>query len=179
MVNLRNLLINLTIVIAIVMTSFCSDLPAVAVTQELQIVSSDGYRVKTAFDYNQVDNSNAIAEQGSGATKAVNSMIVSFYNPDGEMMANYDNIVGGVVQGNYFEFNYDPKTQQLLGAIDLGGESAGEIYLKGDVEQGLHLIRVEASGEEVIMDNGQWTVIETFPSKSKTLHNTSRLINAN
>ena len=157
MPNSKKLVVKFTIVIAIVVTNICWILPAAAVTQELQIVSTDGYKVTTAFDYHETE-SETIAEQGRGATKAINSMIVSFYNPDGEIIASYDNIVAGVAQGNYFEFNYNPKTRQLLGGIDLGGESAGEIYFKGDVEQGLHLIRVDASGDEVIMDNGQWTI---------------------
>ena len=74
------------------------------------------------------------------------------------MIASYDNIVDGVVQGNYFEFNYDPDTQQLLGKVDLGGESPGEIYLKGDADNGLTLIMVEPTGEEKVMDHGEWEI---------------------
>ncbi|MEO1673758.1 MAG: hypothetical protein AAFR77_23775, partial [Cyanobacteria bacterium J06631_2] len=88
----------------------------------------------------------------------VDFLKVSFYSPDREMIASYDNIVDGVVQANYFEFHYDPATQQLLGEMDLGGESAGEIYLKGNVKQGLVLIEVEPSGEEKTMNSGKWAV---------------------
>ena len=165
MSNLRKLVVNLITGIAILAINFCWILPAAAVTQQMQIVSGDGYRVKTVFSYDEATKSKAaskpelaIAEKGKGTTQAIDSMTVSFFDSDGEMLASYDNIIDGTVQGNYFEFNYNPITQQLLGKIDLGGESAGEMYLKGDIEQGLHLIEVTASGEEEIMDNGQWTV---------------------
>lgn len=157
MLKLRKLVINLILVAPITIASICWSLPVAAVTQELQIVSSDGYRMEAAFDYHETE-SEAIAEQGKGATKAIDSMVVSFYEPDGEIIASYDNVVAGVAEGNYFKFSYDLKTQQVFGEIDLGGESAGEVYLKGNIGQGLHLVKVNAAGEEVTMDKGQWTV---------------------
>ena len=93
-----------------------------------------------------------IREHGQGKTEVIDSMKVSFYNPDGELIADYNNIVNGVVMSNYFEFSFDPATKQLSGSIDIGGESAGEIYLKGDANRELSLIEVNELGEEKAVD---------------------------
>ena len=121
---------------------------AIAVTQKLQLNTATQYRVEIVFDYDDANHPAIIHEQGKGRTKTVKSMKVSFYQPSGELIASYDNIIDGVAIGNYFEFNFEPETQQLTGNIDLGGEYPGEIYLKGEVDRELSLIKVEPSGEE-------------------------------
>ena len=109
--------------------------------------------MRTNFSYDETKkNTGAIAAQGKEANK-VDSLKVRFYDPDGEMIASYDNIVDGIIQNNYFEFNYDLNTRQLLGKVDIGGEVAGEIYLKGDVDQELSLIMIEPSGEKKVIDH--------------------------
>ncbi len=138
-------------VIAVII-SLCFISPATAITQKLQLNSATGYIVETTFSYNENQTPIVIKEKGLGKTNAIDSMKVSFYKPSRELIASYDNIVNGVSQGNYFEFNFDPKTQQLSGNIDLGGESIGEMYLKGEIEQRLSLIQVETTGEEKIID---------------------------
>ena len=152
MFNYQNVAVKLAASLAIVLIHLCYVLPANAVTQKLQINSDNGYRVETTFSYDAASHSGAITEQGKGATQAIDNLTVSFYDPSGSMIANYDNIVDGIAQGNYFEFNYDPATQKLLGEIDLGGEFVGEIYLKGNVDQELFLIMLKPSGEEVVID---------------------------
>jgi hypothetical protein len=122
--------------------------PVAAVTQELQFQTTSGYLVKTTFSYDQAGQPQMISEHGQGKTKFINSLEVSFYKPSGELMGNYNNIVNGIATGAYFEFNFTPATQQLSGNLDIGGESAGEIYLKGTAEQELFLIEVTESGIE-------------------------------
>ena len=126
--------------------------PATAVTQTLQLKGATGYLVKAQFSYNETQVSETIAEHGLGKTQVLDSLQVSFYAPSGEIIETYENIVDGVATGTYFEFNFDPVTQQILGNIDLGGESAGEMYLKGNIDRGISLIEVEASGEEKVID---------------------------
>ena len=121
---------------------------ALAVTQKLEFDTSVGYKVETIFSYDETQNPNKINEKGHGKTKVIDSMEVSFYKPSGELIASYRNVVDGVVKGNYFEFNFDPNTQQILGSLDIGGESAGEIYLKGEADRELSLIEVNDLGEE-------------------------------
>lgn len=136
--------------IALAIAALCFVSPVSAVTQELQFESQQGYRVETFFSYDAPIEK--IAERGAGQSNTVDSLKVSFYNPAGEAIASYNNIVDGVVRGDYFEFNYDLATERLQGAIDLGGESAGEMYLKGDADGNLSLIQIEESGAEIIID---------------------------
>ena len=157
MVNYQKLAVKLATAIAIALISSAWILPVNAVERNFELNSDRGYRLESNFSYEVVDNK-TIAERGKGKTQAIDSLQVRFYNPDGKMIASYDNIVDGMARGEYFEFNYDPNTQQLIGNLDLGGESAGEIYLKGNMEEGLSLIEVEPTGEEIEMDSGRWNV---------------------
>ena len=137
--------------IAIAIATLCFVPVANAVTQNLQFNSPKGYRIETSFSYDAA-NADMFAEHGRGKAKVLDSLKVSFYDPAGQAIASYDNIVDGTVRGDYFEFNYDPVTQQLKGELDLGGESAGEMYLKGEANGNLSLIWIEESGEERIID---------------------------
>jgi len=137
--------------IAIIICLGISD-QALAVTQKLQLDTATGYIVETVFSYDDANHPTMIHEQGKGKTKIVESMQVSFYQPSGKLIASYNNIVDGVAQGNFFEFSFEPKTQQLIGNIDLGGEFPGEIYLKGEADRRLSLIEVELSGKENEID---------------------------
>ena len=151
MLKFRNLAI-LAIVGIVIFANLCFPMTAIAITQDLQINSKVGYTVKARFSYDDTENTGVIKESGKGETQAIDSLVVSFYNPAGEMIASYNNIADGVATGDYFEFNFDPATQQLLGEIDLGGETAGEMYLKGEVDRELSLIEIDASGEEKAID---------------------------
>lgn len=147
MVNYQKYAVTFVTYLAIALTNFAWVFPAGALTQNLRIKSNTGYRVETVFSYDE-----------NRKTNILDSLQVDFYDPDGKIIASYDNIVDGIVQGKYFEFHYNQETQQLSGKLDLGGESAGDIYLKGNVEQELSLIMIEGTGEEKTIDNGQWTV---------------------
>jgi hypothetical protein len=125
--------------------------PATAITQKLQLYSTTGHIIKTTFSYDQTPDLTPIREQGAGKTQTLEALTISFYQPSGELIATYNNIVNGVVTDNYLEFNFDPATKKLLDNLDLGGELAGEMYLKGNVEEGLSLIEVTASGEEKVI----------------------------
>ncbi len=144
-----NLITNLAIAIAL---NLCFIFPASAITQKLQFNTTAGYVVETTFSYDEAQKPKIIKEHGHGKTEIIDSMKVSFYKPSGELIADYDNIVDGVVTGNYFEFNFDPVTQKLSGSLDIGGESAGEMYLKGEAKQELSLIEVNELGEEKAID---------------------------
>ena len=137
--------------VLIIFSSLCWIFPAFALTQQLEMNSTTGYTIKITFSYDE-QSLVTVSEHGTGTTNVLNSLTVSFYDPSGAMIASYDNIVDGVGQSDYLEFNYDPATQQLLGKIDFGGESTGEMYLKGEIDRELFLIKVEASGEERAID---------------------------
>lgn len=122
--------------------------PALATTQQLQFQTADGHKIKTTFNYDATQSQGLVREHGKGKTKTVESLQIDFYQASGELIAHYDNIVNGVSTGNYFEFSFDPATSQLSGSLDLGGESPGEMYLKGESDRDLWLIKVDQSGQE-------------------------------
>lgn len=159
MVNYQNFAVKLIAILAISLINLVEVIPAAATTENFQLNSFQGYRVETSFNYDETKNIDAIAkrerspiaEHGKKAS-LVDSIRVRFYNPDGKLIASYDNIVDGIIQNSYFEFNYDLNNQQLIGKVDLGGESAGEMYIRGDADQELSLVLIEPSGEERVID---------------------------
>ena len=147
--NFKQIIHTLLVMIA----SYSLMSPANAITQSIKLTSVHGYTVETTFSYDNINQvSTMIKEEGFGKTHVLDSMKVSFYEPSGELISSYENIVDGIAQGKYFEFNFDPVNQKLLGNIDLGGEIAGEMYLKGEAKQKLSLVKVEAIGVEKVID---------------------------
>jgi hypothetical protein len=143
-------IINLIVAIACLNCLIIS--PATAITQKYQWTGTKGYSATAIFSYDETKVSNIISEQGNGKTKRLQSLTVTFYNPQGKIMHEYQNVIDGIAQGNYFQFNFDPENQQIIDNIDLGGEVAGEIYLKGKIGDSLSLIEVKPSGVEKIVD---------------------------
>jgi hypothetical protein len=125
---------------------------AEAVTINFQWTGEKGYSAKIVFIYDEQVNSDQIIEEGRGMTEIIEDFTVSFYNPAGQSLGSYDNIKQGVSQFPYFKFNFDPQHQKVIGLIDLGGDSSGEIYLKGIVEENLKLFKIDQSGKETIYD---------------------------
>ena len=126
--------------------------PAMAMTQSFQWTGKTGYSAEGKFSYDENKVSRIIAEQGVGKTHDLQSLMVTFYNPEGKVIDSYQNVVSGVAEGNYFEFHFNPATQKLFGSIDVGGSLAGEMYLKGDIEGELALITIEPSGVDRTLD---------------------------
>ena len=125
---------------------------AEAVTMNFQWTGEKGYSAKIVFSYDEPLNFDQIIEEGRGKAKIIQDLTVSFYNPAGQFLGSYDNIKQGVSQFPYFKFNFDSQKQQVTGLIDLGGDSSGEIYLKGIVEENLKLFKIDQSGKETIYD---------------------------
>ena len=150
MFGVKKFLISLLIAIALNGNILNS---ALAITQDFQWASSKGYLVKGVFDYDEITASEIIAETGKGKTQQLKSLQLSFYNPHGTLIHTYNNVVDRIAQGDYFEFNFDTKTQQFVGNLDLGGEIAGDVYIKGKVDGKLNLIEIESGDRERILDS--------------------------
>jgi hypothetical protein len=125
---------------------------AEAITMNFQWTGEKGYSAKVVFSYDEQVNSDQIIEENKGKAKIIQNLTVSFYNPAGQSLGTYENIQKGVSQAPYFRFNFDPQQQQIIGSIDLGGDSSGEIYLKGIVQEKLKLFKIDQSGKETIYD---------------------------
>ena len=160
MSGLKNLLITLLITIFITAISgFMVDRPAEAMTQSFQWTGKAGYSARGRFSYDETEVFTTISEQGAGKTNILKSLIVTFYNPSGEPISTYENVVNGIASGNYFEFHFNPITQKLFGSIDLGGEFAGEMYLKGEVDRQLSSIEVDSSGIDRTVDKNLGAIL--------------------
>lgn len=127
-------------------------MPAEAITQIFQWTGSADYTVRGAFNYEKTKDEEIIAESGMGKAKRLNSFIVTFYSPSGEIMDRYEDVVKGEIEKEYFEFNFDTATQKAIANIDLGGEQLGELFLKGTMGNPLLLIEIQPSGKERILD---------------------------
>jgi hypothetical protein len=167
--------VALLIAIFLVLASGFIFIPdAEAVTVEFQWHGTTGYFAKGSFSYDEKTTPQIISEKGSGKTKDLNSLVVSFYDPSGKPIAKYENATAGIAKGNYFEFNFDTVTQQLIGQIDLGGEFSGETYLKGTVDKNLSLFTVEKSGSERILDEDFGAIARVISIHFKTATNSKR-----
>ncbi len=124
--------------------------PADARTIQFQWSGDGGYRARGSFQYDEKTSPTVIHEEGSGRTEAIEKLVISFHDSAGREIARYDNVIDGVSGANYFQLNFDTRTGEFFGAIDIGGESAGETYLKGIVNKNLSLFRVEKG--DTVMD---------------------------
>ncbi|RCJ29299.1 hypothetical protein A6769_35865 [Nostoc punctiforme NIES-2108] len=79
-----------------------------------------GYSASFEFTYDQTTAPAIISESGAGATKALQSLNVSFFNPSQELIGTKNEVVNGVSSNQFFEFNFDTTTGNLLGAFDVG-----------------------------------------------------------
>ncbi|MHC5830644.1 MAG: hypothetical protein ACYT04_85540, partial [Nostoc sp.] len=71
-----------------------------------------------------------ISESGAGATKALQSLSVSFFNPSQELIGTNNEVVNGVSRNQYFNFNFDTITGNLFGAFDVGtGSGIRDVFL--------------------------------------------------
>ncbi|MBR8830643.1 MAG: hypothetical protein N5P05_000856 [Chroococcopsis gigantea SAG 12.99] len=124
-----------------------------------------GYTAKGFFTYDETKAGEKIKEAGKGQMRVLQSLSVSFYDPLGNRLAGYDNVVGGESTGEYFGFNYDRSTGKLFGTIDLGGESPGEIYIKGEIKDKLSLYQVGSAYTEISLDRDRGTLTASNPDR--------------
>lgn len=146
-------MLNFRKIISIVLLSgwiFVS--PAMAATENFQWQGKAGYAIAGVVNYDETTASEIISATSNKTTNQIQSLTVTFYSPEGKPIHTYHNVIDSVVQGHYLEFNFDTTTHQPVGQIDLGGESAGETYFKGIVDDKLSWIAVEPSGAEHIID---------------------------
>jgi hypothetical protein len=160
MLNLRKgVIILLLSVLLFLLGGLMSISPAHAITIDFQWTGTTGYLAKGSFSYDEITPPKIISEKGIGKTNILQSLAVTFYTPSGELISRYEDIVNGVAKGHYFEFNFDTETQQIVGFIDIGGEVAGETYLKGMVNDNLSLFSIDDSGLEKILDDNCGTFV--------------------
>ena len=127
---------------------------AQAVTVNFEWQGSTGYKAKGTLSYDEETVPKIITEQGEGTTNYVDNFSISIYNSEDQLIAAYDNVKNKLANGKYFQLNFNTQTKQLIGKIDVGGESSGEIYLKGKVKEGLSLFQVTKLNSDMMLDQG-------------------------
>jgi hypothetical protein len=136
--------------------------PAGARTLDFRWSGGAGYTASGSVEYDEMKAPAVIDENGPGKTKILDRLSITFRDPSGREIARYDDVMNGVAKTEYFQFHFDTRTGELFGAIDLGGESAGEFYLKGIVNDNLSLFRVE--GNDIAMDEDDSPEIVVDPA---------------
>ncbi|MBH8574299.1 hypothetical protein I8752_14980 [Nostocaceae cyanobacterium CENA369] len=127
--------------------------PAQAVTFDFGWNGNGGYSAKGSFSYDEKTAPAIFAEDGLGATNVLQSLNISFFDPQNNSIATYNNVLDGISTGQYFKFNFNTATQEIFGFIDLGGGVAGETYLSGTVNNNLSLYQVPQSGSDFVVDS--------------------------
>jgi hypothetical protein len=131
--------------------------PIQAETIEFQWSGKGGYTVWGWFQYDETTAPLIFTEAGSGQTQVLERLQISFHDPAGREIASYDNVIDGVAKAEYFQFNFDRQRGKIFGNIDLGGESSGETYWKGVVNDSLSIFQVD--GEDSVMDSDSSPII--------------------
>ncbi|MBW4595887.1 MAG: hypothetical protein KME46_24045 [Brasilonema angustatum HA4187-MV1] len=133
--------------------------PAHAITLNFNWNGNNNYSALGSFSYDENTAPGSFSEKGAGQTYVLQSLNVSFFDPLKNVIATYNNVVDGVSIPKYFQFNFNTVTQEIFGLIDLGGEVAGETYLKGTVNTDLSLFQVPQSGSDATIDSNSGTIV--------------------
>ncbi|MHC5938315.1 PEP-CTERM sorting domain-containing protein [Nostoc sp.] len=135
--------------------------PAQAVDLNFNWLGNAGYSAVGSFSYNEATAPAIISESGSGATKFLQSLNVSFLDPSKNLLGTYNTVAGGVSQSQYFTFNFDTSTQKLFGPFDIAGGTGviGEYFLQGKVGDSLALRQdVNQQGKEITVDQNSGSI---------------------
>ncbi|MEH2140686.1 PEP-CTERM sorting domain-containing protein [Nostoc sp.] len=123
-----------------------------------------GYSAKGSFNYDTTTAPSVISEAGSGATKNLQSLSISFFDPLNTLINSFTPVLSGVSNYKYLRFNFDSTTQQI-GLFDVGKDnSRGDTWLNNNlalINEGFsdqvlakefHLIKRDAAGKEQILN---------------------------
>ncbi|MEH2408572.1 PEP-CTERM sorting domain-containing protein [Nostoc sp.] len=135
--------------------------PAQALDLNFNWLGNAGYSAVGSFSYDEATAPTIISESGSGATKFLQSLNVSFLDPSKNLLGTYDTVNGGVSQSQFFTFNFDTSTQKLFGPFDIAGGTGviGEYFLQGKVGDSLALRQdVNQQGKEITLDQNSGSI---------------------
>ena len=124
-----------------------------------------GYSAKGSFNYDTTAPS-VISEAGLGATKNLQSLSISFFDPLNTFINSFTPVVSGVSNYRYLRFNFDNTTQQIFGPFDVGKDNnlSGDTWLNNNLAlidenfsnqvlaKEFHLTKRDAPDKEQILD---------------------------
>ncbi|MBW4594357.1 MAG: PEP-CTERM sorting domain-containing protein [Brasilonema angustatum HA4187-MV1] len=89
-----------------------------------------GYSASGSFSYDETTAPEVISESGAGPTNALQSLSLSVFNPNSELIVTNNEVVNSVSRNQFLAFNFDTKTRNFFGAFDFGtGSGAGDGFL--------------------------------------------------
>ncbi|MEH2194343.1 MAG: PEP-CTERM sorting domain-containing protein [Nostoc sp.] len=135
--------------------------PAQAVEFNFNWLGNAGYSATGSFSYDEATAPTIISESGSGATKFLQSLNVSFLDPSKNLLGTYNTVTGGVSQSSFFALNFDTSTQQLFGPLNIAGGTGviGEYFFNGTVGNSLALRQdVDQKGTSITLDQNSGSI---------------------
>lgn len=135
--------------------------PAQAVDLNFNWLGNAGYSAVGLFSYDEAIAPAIISESGSGATKFLQSLNVSFLDPSKNLLGTYNTVSGGVSKSRFFNFNFDTSTQKLFGPFDIAGGTGviGEYFFQGTVGDSLALRKdVDQLGTSTLVDQNSGSI---------------------
>lgn len=161
---------TLTLTTATALTIALAEIdPASAITFNFDWNGNASYSARGSFSYDENTAPATFSENGFGATQALQSLDVSFFDPSNNLIATYNNVANGISTGNYFKFNFNTVTKEIFGLIDVGGEFPGETYLKGTVNTNLSLFQVPQAGSDIIIDSNPGSIVAQAVPESNSI----------
>ncbi|MDF5708692.1 MAG: PEP-CTERM sorting domain-containing protein [Nostoc sp. S4] len=94
-----------------------------------------GYSAKGSFNYDTKTAPSVISETGSGATKYLQSLSISFFDPFSNFINSFTPVLSGVSNYGFLRFNFDNTTQKIFGPFDVGkdNELPGDTWLNNNL----------------------------------------------
>ncbi|MEH2044137.1 hypothetical protein [Nostoc sp.] len=111
-----------------------------------------GYSAKGSFNYDTSTAPSVISEAGMGATKNLQSLSISFFDPLSNLINSFTPVLSGISNYSYLRFNFDSTKEQIFGPFDVGkdDEFPGDTWLNNN----LALIDEDSSDEVVTKEFG-------------------------
>lgn len=165
----------------IAVTAATSAALSVAIAQKAQAISFNfnwqgnaGYSATGMFSYDETTAPTIISESGAGPTNNLQSLMVSFFDPDNNPLQSFNTVTNGVSESPFFQFNFDTSTQTLFGAFDVGGGTGviGEQFFSGTIGSFLQLrqdVDQIATSIQLDRNSGEITVSEKVPEPASVL----------
>ncbi|MBD2532618.1 hypothetical protein H6G97_24740 [Nostoc flagelliforme FACHB-838] len=94
-----------------------------------------GYSAQGSFNYDTTTAANVISEAGLGATKNLQSLTISFFDPLSNLINSFTPVLSGVSNYSYLRFNFDSTKEQIFGPFDVGkdDELPGDTWLNNNL----------------------------------------------
>ncbi|MEH2137234.1 PEP-CTERM sorting domain-containing protein [Nostoc sp.] len=94
-----------------------------------------GYSAKGSFNYDTTTAPSVISEAGLGATKSLQSLSVSFFDPFSTLINSFTPILSGVSNYGFLRFNFDSTKEQIFGPFDIGKDDGlpGDTWLNNNL----------------------------------------------